>query len=85
MTELHNIEKAAADLSLQDHIKLLEVLTRQLAVKSQKPQVRYDWSALYGLGKGLWDGEDAQSYVDKMREDRMRGQSPWSPKSARLP
>ena len=24
--------------------------------------------SLYGLGKGLWEGEDAQDYVNKMRE-----------------
>jgi len=31
---------------------------------------KLDWAALYGLGKGLWE-EDAQEYVDHLREDRM--------------
>ncbi|MCF8144714.1 MAG: hypothetical protein K9N21_12425 [Deltaproteobacteria bacterium] len=69
-TQLINIEKQAAALSLDEHIKLMERLARQLAVKSRKSQLRYDWSALYGLGKGLWAGEDAQVYVNRMREDR---------------
>ena len=46
------------------------MLVQQLAFKSRKSQVRYDWLAVYGLGKGLWAGEDAQAYVDRMREDR---------------
>jgi hypothetical protein len=29
-----------------------------------------DWNKLYGLGKGLWKGEDAQEYVDRLREER---------------
>jgi hypothetical protein len=69
-TQLIDIEKQAADLSLDDHIRLMERLARQLKVKNRKSQVQYDWSALYGLGKGLWAGEDAQAYVDRMREDR---------------
>jgi len=69
-TQLLDIEKQAADLSLDDHIRLMERLARQLKVKNRKSQVQYDWSALYGLGKGLWAGEDAQAYVDRMREDR---------------
>ena len=68
--ELKNIEKQTAALSLDDHIKLMEVLAKQLKIKSQKSKPAYDWSALYGAGKGLWDGEDAQDYVSKLREDR---------------
>lgn len=30
-----------------------------------------DWNNLYGLGKGLWKGEDAQEYVNRLREDRI--------------
>ncbi len=68
--ELQNIEKQAAALSLDDLIKLIEVLAKQLKIKSQKTKSGHDWSALYGRGKGLWDGEDAQDYVNKLREDR---------------
>jgi hypothetical protein len=67
---LETIEKQAAKLSLQDHIKLMEALARQLREKSIPPQQQLDWSALYGLGKGLWESEDAQEYVNRLREDR---------------
>jgi hypothetical protein len=66
-TQLQAIEKDVATLSLHDHIKLMEVLARQLMVKSRRSENQYDWSSLYGLGKGLWDGEDAQTYVERMR------------------
>ncbi len=72
MTEMQllNIEKQAAALSLDDHIRLMELLARQLKVKNRKSRAQHDWSALYGRGKGLWNGEDAQAYVNRMREGR---------------
>lgn len=69
-TSLETIEKQAAKLSLQDHIKLMEALARQLREKSIPAQQQLDWSSLYGLGKGLWESEDAQEYVNRVREDR---------------
>jgi len=55
---------------LHEHIKLLEALAQQLRQKSTSEQQRLDWAELYGLGKGVWDKEDAQEYVNKLREDR---------------
>ena len=66
---LETIEKQAAKLSLQDQIKLMEVLARQLRRKSI-PAQQLDWAGLYGLGKGLWSNQDAQDYVNSLREDR---------------
>jgi hypothetical protein len=64
------IEKQAAKLSLHEHIKLMEALTHQLREKSLSAQQKLEWEELYGLGKGLWDNEDAQDYVNRLREDR---------------
>jgi len=69
-TPLEIIKKQTAKLSLHDHIELLEMLARQLREKSSSVRQDLDWSELYGLGKGLWDNEDAQDYVDRIREDR---------------
>ena len=69
-TSLETIEKQAAKLSIQDHIKLMEVLARQLRGKSISAQQLLDWASLYGLGKGLWSNQDAQDYVNSLREDR---------------
>ena len=69
-TPLEIIKKQTAKLSLHDHIELLVMLARQLREKSSSARQDLDWSELYGLGKGLWDKEDAQDYVDRIREDR---------------
>ena len=70
-TPLEIIEKQVARLSLYDHIKLIETLARQLRQKNTSAKQRLNWTELYGLGKGLWVKEDAQEYVNKLREDRI--------------
>jgi len=70
-TPIEKIEKQAAKLSLEDHARLIEKLARQLREKSISTQKTLDWSELYGLGKGLWESEDAQEYVNRLREDRI--------------
>ncbi|MBU4374343.1 MAG: hypothetical protein KKD69_06565 [Euryarchaeota archaeon] len=44
---------------------LFHQLARKLTVEKE-----LNWDALYGLGKGLWKGEDAQEYVNQLREER---------------
>lgn len=68
---LTSIEKQAEKLTIQDHIELIEKLTRQLKGKSINLHSKNDWKSLYGLGKGLWNNEDAQDHVNKLREDRI--------------
>jgi len=70
-TPLEIIEKHVVRLSLSDHIKLIETLARQLREKNTSAKQRLDWTKLYGIGKGLWDKEDAQEYVNRLREDRI--------------
>ena len=56
-TQLQAIEKKAATLSIQDHIKLMEVLARQLMIKSRDPKVNTIgrpftvWAKVFGMGK----------------------------------
>jgi hypothetical protein len=67
---VQTIERQAAKLSLQDHIKLMEALARQLREKTEAASSGLDWAAMYGAGKGLWEHEDAQDYVNGLRENR---------------
>jgi hypothetical protein len=63
------IEREVEGLSLRDKERLLARLVQDLRQKEQK---KYrDWTKLYGLEKGIWNGEDAQDYVDRSREDRV--------------
>lgn len=54
----------------------VEHLTRQaenlpLPDKRDDLPRQLDWQGLYGLGKGLWADEDAQEYINRLREDRL--------------
>ena len=70
-TTLETIKKKAEALTIDEHIKLLEILARQLGKKCVSEKKQLDWKELYGLGKGLWKGEDAQDYVNSLRDDRI--------------
>lgn len=63
------IEREVESLSRRDQAKLLTKLTQRLGRGGRK-KGSCDWTKLYGLGKGLWEGEDAQAYVNRFREDR---------------
>jgi hypothetical protein len=68
---LEKIEKEIEGLTPQEQLKLVERLAHQLRKTGLAMKKELDWNKLYGLGKGLWKGEDAQEYVNRLREDRI--------------
>jgi hypothetical protein len=70
-SRLGKIEKEIERLSPKDQLKLVEKLAHQLRKSGIAVKKELDWEGLYGLGKGLWKGEDAQEYVNRLRQDRM--------------
>ena len=56
---------------MAEYLELIERLVRRLREQPLPVQPRLDWQPLYGLGKGVWQGEDAQDYVNRLREDRL--------------
>lgn len=68
---LEKIEKEIDGLSLTDQRKLIEKLAGRLKKSEIGGTKALDWKNLYGLGKGIWKGEDAQDHVNRLREDRM--------------
>lgn len=66
---LGKIEKEVDKLSPQDQLRLVEKLVHRLRETGISTKRPLEWSGFYGLGKGLWK-EDAQQYVDRMREER---------------
>jgi len=68
---LEKIEKEIEKLTPQEQLKLVERLAHQLRKAGLAMKKELDWNKLYGLGKGLWKGEDAQEYVNRLREDRI--------------
>jgi len=69
-TVVEKIKKEVEGLTPKEQLELVEKLVRQLREKGVAKKEYLDWDELYGLGKGLWDGEDAQEYVNRLREDR---------------
>jgi hypothetical protein len=68
---LEKIQKEIEKLSPKDQLKLVEKVAHQLRKSGVAVKRDFDWKGLYGLGKGLWKGEDAQEYVNRLREDRV--------------
>jgi hypothetical protein len=72
MTAILDKEKILEDiekLSLEEQLELIERLLRHIRVKKLINKGYYNWNTLYGLGKNLWE-EDAQEYINRVREDR---------------
>ena len=65
-----NIEKEIENLTPQEQLKLVERVAHQLRKTVLVPEKELDLNKLYGLGKGLWKGEDAQEFVNRLREER---------------
>ncbi len=68
---VEQITRQAEDLPLSDYLELIERLVHRLRNNRDTQSIQYDWQELYGLGKGLWADEDAQDYVNRLREDRL--------------
>jgi len=68
---LQEIEKNIEKLDPQDQLKLMEKIAHLLTKSDLIKKKELDWNELYGLGKGLWNGEDAQGYVNRSREERI--------------
>ena len=67
---IDKLEREIEKLLPQDQLKLVERLAQHLRKTGLSMKKELDLGKLYGLGKGLWS-EDAQAYVDRLREDRL--------------
>ena len=63
-------QQRLAPLSATDRLKLIALLARGLdeAVAPPEPP-RRNLMELHGLGKEIWEGIDAQNYVNQLREE----------------
>lgn len=68
---IDKLEKEIEKLPHRDQLKLVERLAHHLRGTGLTVKKELDLTKLYGLGKGLWSGEDAQAYVSRLREDRL--------------
>jgi len=68
---LRRIQKETESLSLPELLNLMEMIVFQIRKKSVSDDKQLDWKELYGIGAQIWKGEDAQDYVNRLREDRL--------------
>lgn len=70
-TLVEKLEKEAERLTPKELLELVDRLVHHLRAEGLAKKESLDWRELYGLGKGLWLGEEAQEYVSRLREDRI--------------
>ncbi len=59
------------DLSTEEQIELLATIAGRLAERSGSGEAepKHSILELHGLGKDIWQGIDAQEYVDRLRDE----------------
>jgi hypothetical protein len=62
------IMRQAQALSAQERKKLIKLLIDSLEVRDSQEK-RHSILELAGLGKEIWEGIDAQEYVDQLRNE----------------
>ena len=70
VNDLEKIESQIMSLSVSEQIHLIERIARRVRSVQTKAGIPLNWNDLYGMGKGIWGGEDAQDYVNRAREER---------------
>jgi len=68
-TSLLKIEEEIASLPSSEQLRLLERLIHRM--RKPLPRPASSWDTIYGIGKGAWQQQDAQEYVNQIREDRL--------------
>ena len=71
VNNLEKIESQIMRLTIPEQIYLIERIARRVRCVQAKPATTLNWSDLYGSGKGIWEGDDAQDYVNRSREERI--------------
>jgi hypothetical protein len=69
--DLEKIESQIMSLPVSDQIHLIERIARRVRSVQTKAGIALNWNDLYGMGKGIWRGDDAQDYVNRAREERI--------------
>jgi hypothetical protein len=69
--DLEKIESQIMSLPVSEQIHLIERIARRVRSVQTKAAMALNWNDLYGMGKGIWRGDDAQDYVNGAREERI--------------
>ncbi|MBN2393036.1 MAG: hypothetical protein JXR84_20070 [Anaerolineae bacterium] len=61
-------------LSTAEKLELIALMSRQLAREAQNVEPSVSIMTLHGLGKEIWQGIDAQTYVSELRQEWERAE-----------
>ncbi len=67
MTSYYDVRRQIGDLTVDEQLRLLEDLVK-LIRQQTTPKPKYSILELRGLGKEVWQGIDAQAYVNQERD-----------------
>jgi hypothetical protein len=56
-------------LSLEERKQIMKFMVDMLSETPQPPPQRHSLRELRGLGKEIWEGIDAQDYIDQQRNE----------------
>jgi hypothetical protein len=56
-------------LSLDERKQLMKLMVDMLSETPQTPSQKHSLRELRGLGKEIWEGIDAQDYIDQQRNE----------------
>ena len=68
---LEKIESQIMNLPVSEQLRLIERIARRVRSVQTKSVITLNWNDLYGTGRGIWEGDDAQGYVNRVREERI--------------
>lgn len=66
---VHEILEEIRALSLEERQQLMKLMVDLLSETPQTPRRRHSLRELRGLGKEIWEGVDAQNYIDQQRDE----------------
>ena len=75
LTITEELDQLVAELNLEEQFAVAELLRVMIANRVGK---KHSITELKGLGKEIWEGIDAQEYVDELRGKREPDDTPWA-------
>ena len=79
LTITEELDQLVAELNLEEQFAVAELLRVMIANRVGK---KHSITELKGLGKEIWEGIDAQEYVDELRGKREPDDTPGEAASA---
>ncbi|PKP57686.1 MAG: hypothetical protein CVT88_06800 [Candidatus Altiarchaeales archaeon HGW-Altiarchaeales-1] len=69
---LERVKKEIENMLPEEQLNLIDILIHKLiSQRVVRKKTTVNIADFYGLCRGMWNNEDAQEYVNKLREERI--------------